>query len=244
MHSKGKLAVIYGVVAVVCAAIIGTAMWLRTGLKPALPANALVVNAGKGTEDQWVPIEKDLEGTNQAGEKVKLSDLKGKVVLVAEFFAVCPHCAQRNGVELRALYDTFRNNPDFQIVCISVDPTSDSPERLKEYAGALGADAKNWWFFNAGDEKATHQYLEHELKFMGVRERRDPVDIESNGRFAHDLSFLLVDKNWQIVGKWPLADARSEEAVKRQPGLYEELKTQLYGRIRTELEKKNETVER
>jgi len=242
MNSKGKLFAIYGAVAVICAAIVGTAMWLRQGVVGT--PNTLVVNAGKATEAQWIPIEKDLEGVNQLGEKVKLSDLKGKVVLVAEFFAVCPHCAQRNGVELKAIYDAFRSNPDFRIVCISVDPKNDTPEQLQGYAAAYGAEAKNWWFFNGGDEKKTHEYLEHELKFMGIRERRDPVDIESNGRFAHDLSFQLVDHDWQIVGKWPLADARSEEAMKRQPELYENLKKELYDRIRTELAKKPQTVER
>lgn len=242
MNSKGKLFAIYGVVAVICVTIIGIAMWLRQGVVG--NPNTLVVNAGKATEAQWVPIEKDIEGVNQLGEKVKLSDLKGKIVLLAEFFAVCPHCAQRNGVEMKAIYDAFGSNPDFRIVCISVDPANDTPEKLEGYAAAYGADAKNWWFFNAGDEKKVHEYLEHELKFMGIRERRDPVDIESNGRFAHDLAFQLVDRDWQIVGKWPLADARSEEAMKRQPELYEELKTQLYGRIRTELAKKPQTVER
>ncbi|MGC4015990.1 MAG: SCO family protein [Luteolibacter sp.] len=243
MNSKGKLVVIYGAVAVISAVILGTAMWLRQGVK-GNPSGALVVNAGKATEEKWIPIEKDIEGVNQLGEKVKLSDLKGKVVLVAEFFAVCPHCAQRNGVELKAIYDAFGSNPDFRIVCISVDPTNDTPEQLSGYASAYGADAKNWWFFNAGDEKKVHEYLERELKFMGIRERRDPADIESNGRFAHDLAFQLVDRDWQIVGKWPLADARSEEAMQRQPELYEQLKTQLYGRIRTELSKAPQTVER
>jgi cytochrome oxidase Cu insertion factor (SCO1/SenC/PrrC family) len=233
MNPKSKIILLYVGVVAVSAAIIGLAMFLRSGM----PKPELAENVGRQTEQEWFPIQRDLTGVNQAGEHVKLSDLKGKVWIVAEFFAICPHCAQRNGAELRAIYDEFKSNPDFQIVCISVDPTQDSVERLKEYAAALGADSKNWWFVNAGDEKATHEYMEKELKFFGIRERTNPSDIDANGRFSHDLAFMMVDRNWQVVGKWPLAEARSEEAQKRQPELYETLKTDLYGRLRAELGK-------
>jgi protein SCO1 len=237
MNPKSKIILLYLGVVVISAAIIGTAMYLRSGMPK--QEQLLVENAGRQTEAEWFPIKRDLTGVNQAGEQVKLSDLKGKVWIVAEFFAICPHCAQRNGAELRAIYDEFKNNPDFQIVCISVDPSQDSVERLKDYAAALGADAKNWWFVNAGDEKATHEYLEKELKFFGIRERTSQSDIDANGRFSHDLAFMMVDRDWQVVGKWPLAEARSEDAQKRQPELYDTLKKSLYGRLRTELGKKS-----
>ena len=74
----------------------------------------------------------------------------------------------------------------------------------------------------------------------GSAPAKNPADIEANGRFAHDLGILLVDREWNVIGKWPLADARSEEARQREPGLYERLKSELYQRIETELEK-NET---
>ncbi len=238
MNPKSKIILLYLGVVVMSAAIIGAAMYVRSGFRKVDPQ--LVENAGRQKEQEWFPIQRDLTGVNQAGEQVKLSDLKGKVWIVAEFFAICPHCAQRNGAELRAIYDEFKANPDFQIVCISVDPTQDSVERLKEYAGALGADAKNWWFVNAGDEKTTHEYLEKELKFFGIRERTNQSDIDANGRFQHDLAFMMVDRNWQVVGKWPLAEARSEEAEKRQPELYETLKTDLYARLRAEFGKSTE----
>lgn len=236
MTPKSKIILLYVGVAVISAAILGTAMYLRSGMPK--PEIDLVENAGRETAVEWFPIQRDLTGVNQAGEPVKLSDLKGKVWIVAEFFAICPHCAQRNGAELRAIYDEFKANPDFQIVCISVDPSQDSVERLKDYASALGADTKNWWFMNAGEEKATHDYLEKDLKFFGIRERTNQADIDANGRFSHDLAFMLVNRDWQVVGKWPLAEARSDEARQRQPELYETLKTDLYNRLRAELGKK------
>ena len=170
---------------------------------------------------RWFDIEKDLTAINQDGQHVKLSDLKGKVWIVAEFFAVCPHCAVRNGEELRKIYDEFNNHPDFHIVCISVDPENDKQEKLADYAKALGADSRT----TGGSSMpamppATHEYLEKELKFFAIRERTDPLDIEANGRYSHDMGFLLVDREFRVIGKWPLADARSEEARKLTPDLY------------------------
>ena len=235
MKRNTTIALFYTGVAAICIGIVSISMWLSKGLNT--PYQAPAVDMGKETAPQWFSIVKDLSATNQDNKAIKLSDLRGKVWIVAEFFAICPHCAVRNGEELRKLYDEFKDHPDFHITCISVDPENDQTERLADYSKALGADSKNWWFLNAGDAKTTHEYLEHELKFFGIRERTDKVDIEANGKYAHDLGFILVDRDFKVIGKWPLADARSEEAKKLDPNLYQKLKDELYGRIRGELDK-------
>ncbi len=241
MTKKKTIILFYCGVALVCAAILAVVNLI---IVPNIRANAQESvdfrDTGHTQEKKWFPIDKDLAGTNQAGEQVKLSDLRGKVWVVAEFFAVCPHCAVRNGEELRGIYDEFKANPDFQMVCISVDPATDNAERLKDYSKALGAEPGNWWFLNAGEEKATHDYLENTLKFFGIRERTDPLDIESNGKFKHDMGLIVVDRDFNVIGKWPLADARSEEGRKLDPGLYEKLKKEMFARIREELGKKEE----
>ncbi len=238
MTRKTTLVLFYCGVAGICAAILLVINFL---IVPRIKAQAEHTSGfqfeGQQTKEKWFPIERDLAATTQSGERVKLSDLRGKVWVIAEFFAVCPHCALRNGTELRALYEEFKDHPDFHIVCVSVDPKADDQEKLLAYADALGADVNNWWFLNAGDEKATHDYLENTMKFFGIRERTDPADIEANGRFQHDMGLILVDRDLNVIGKWPLADARSEEGRKIDPGLYERLKAEMTERIRSELEK-------
>ncbi len=236
MKRNTTIALFYTGVAVICIGIISVAMWLRPGLTNTYQA-PIAVGVGKDTAPQWFEITKDLPAINQDNQPVKLSDLRGKVWIAAEFFAICPHCAVRNGEELRKLYDEFKDHPDFHITCISVDPDNDKQEKLADYAKALSAETKNWWFLNAGDAKTTHDYLENELKFFAIRERTDPQDIETNGKYSHDLGFILVDRDFKVIGKWPLADARSEEGKRLDPQLYQKLKDELFARIRQELDK-------
>lgn len=241
MTKKTTIILFYCGVALVCAAILSLVNFIivpniRANSGEAQPFRAV----GQQKEQTWYSIARDLAAKNQAGEQVKLSDLRGKVWVVAEFFAVCPHCAVRNGAELRGIYDEFKDDPDFHMVCISVDPETDNGERLRDYAKALGAEPGNWWFLNAGDEKATHDYLENTLKFFGIRERTDPADIEANGRFLHDLGLMVVDRDFNVIGKWSLAAARSEEGRALDPGQYERDKAEMIARIREELAKKDE----
>lgn len=233
MSKKTTLILFYSGVALICAAILTLVnLVIVPGLKSKGAEQQAFMDVGLETKEDWYPIEKDLEATNQAGEKVKLSDLRGKVWVVAEFFAVCPHCAVRNGEELRKVYDEFKDHPDFQMVCISVDPAEDDVEKLKAYAEALGADVGKWWFLNAGEEKATHEYLEKTLKFLGVRERKDPEMIEANGRFEHDMGLIAVDREFRAIGKWDLAFQRSEMG---SPEGYKATKEKMMARIRAEL---------
>ncbi len=233
MNKKTTIILFYCGVALVCAAILALVnLVLVPGLRAKGEETNSFINVKVEKKDDWYPIEKDLVATNQAGEQVRLSDLRGKVWIVAEFFAICPHCAVRNGAELRSIYDEFKDHPDFHMVCISVDPETDDVAKLKDYAQALGADVDDWWFLNAGEEKATHEYLEKTLKFLGVRERSDPAQIEASGRFDHDMGLIAVDRDFKAIGKWDLAYQRSESG---SPEGYQKLKEQLKERITAEL---------
>lgn len=230
MSRTVKIITIYSLTILASAAILWVAFWVRSGLiereKP------YIVNTGAENPTMMFPIAQDLHATNQLGQNVKLSDLKGKVWVVGEFFAVCPHCAMRNGQELRELLNEFGTQEAFHLACISIDPETDNVEKLKDYASALNADPKHWWFLTTSDNAKAHAYMENTLKFFKIKMRTDPADIESNGKYAHDLGLALVNKNFEVVGKWPLADAR-----KTDPSLYESLKRDMYQKIQEELAK-------
>lgn len=103
------------------------------------------------TEYQKLPPDADadwMEGftlTERSGKQVQWQELDGKVRVVSFFFSSCPaNCLQQNqkiGEIQRACA-----GKDIVFLSITCDPDIDSPERLAEYAGKLGAPADQWLF--------------------------------------------------------------------------------------------------
>jgi protein SCO1/2 len=90
----------------------------------------------------------DFTLTSQDGAPVSLADLRGKVVAVTFIFtrctATCPVLTPMMSFVQDRLGADFGAKIAF--VSISVDPEHDTPEVLKEYAQAFGADLAGWSF--------------------------------------------------------------------------------------------------
>jgi protein SCO1 len=181
----------------------------------------------RAPERPW--IRGDLVASNQNGETIRLSDLRGKVWVVTGFFAVCPLCARSNSTDLKTLSETFKDHPDFHLVCISIDPEEDDVEKLAAYSQALGADVKNWWFLT-GRPVEIHRYLEKDLKFPPAVERTDPHQIATLGRYQHDLGIMVIDREMRIVGKRNLSWAAGQS-----PEIHAQWKQHLHAIIESEL---------
>ncbi len=97
----------------------------------------------------------DVELLDQDGRKVRFySDvLKGKIVVINAFFttctSVCPPMNRNMEMIQAALGD--RVGKDVFLVSISVDPLTDTPPRLKEYAQKF--HAKPGWMFLTGKKE-------------------------------------------------------------------------------------------
>ena len=119
----------------------------------------------------------DVELVNQNGEKMRLySDLlKDKVVVINFFFATCKGTCLPMNRNIEKVQEVFgdRLGKDAYIISISVDPTVDTPARLKEYAAKN--NARPGWYFITGD-KAN---VEFALKKLGqyVESREDHTNI-------------------------------------------------------------------
>jgi cytochrome oxidase Cu insertion factor (SCO1/SenC/PrrC family) len=233
MSDKTKIITIYGLVVLISAVVIGSAMWIRSARKEAF-GKPIAVDVGRENPAVLMTLKKDLTATNQEGREVSLSELKGKVWIAMQFFASCPQCAKRNYEDVTKLYAAFRDDPNFHLVCITIDPDTDGVEELQAYAEALDADSSNWWFLT-GPREELHAYMGQELKFMDIRERTDPASIAAEGRYAHDLGLEVYGPGWNMLDKADLAFAATQGQAAHDK-LYEEVRA----RITTELNKINE----
>ena len=126
--------------------------------KPAPPAEPHDHSHMSNTAESSSPAQKyftDVELINQDGKKVHFySDvLKGKTVIVNAFFtsctSVCPPMNRNMEKIQEALGD--RVGRDVFLVSMTVDPETDTPARMKEYAKKFHAGSG--WLFLTGKKE-------------------------------------------------------------------------------------------
>ena len=169
-------------------------------------------------------LETDIELERQDGSKVKISDLNDKVWVAVQFYVSCPMCAERNAEHLLEVYREFKDDPDFRVICLSVDPDDDSPEKFQEIRELLNVDTANWWFLKT-ERQALWDYMRNEMLFGDIRERTSPLEAAAKGKWSHDLG-IQVYRGDTMIMKWhagvPFDELRAEVKdalveIKEQP---------------------------
>ena len=158
---------------------------------------ALVVSgwtiAGLGRQDdRAAPLSKigpapDFTLTNQEGKPLSLGALRGKVVAVTFIFTGCGNTCPLLTAKLVSIQKSLGTDfgPKVFFAAITVDPLADTPEVLKRYASAHGADLGGWAFLTGtpaqiGD--VAHRY--------GIYYKKQPGD-----DIDHTFLTSVVDQN-------------------------------------------------
>ena len=86
--------------------------------------------------------------TSQDGAQVRLADFRGKVVAVTFIFTRCTATCPVLTPMMSFVQDRLGSDFGSKIVFISVtvDPERDTPQVLKDYAQAFGANPSGWFF--------------------------------------------------------------------------------------------------
>ena len=86
--------------------------------------------------------------TSQDGSQITLADFRGKVVAVTFIYTLCTSTCPVLTPTMSFVQDQLGPNFGTKIafVSITVDPERDTPQVLKEYAHAFGANLAGWAF--------------------------------------------------------------------------------------------------
>ncbi|MDR3737954.1 MAG: SCO family protein [Terracidiphilus sp.] len=141
---------------------------------------------------------------NQDGRVVRLSQFKGKELLVTFIYTRCPlpnFCplVTRNFASIeKQLEADPKLYAKTHLMSISFDSTNDTPERLKQYgSGYIGGDAKKafeHWDFAVGDKRTVAEMA----KFFDVG-----ISDASDGTINHTLSTTLIGRDGKVVKFYP-----------------------------------------
>jgi protein SCO1/2 len=135
----------------------------------------------------------DFTLTTQAGEALKRSDLKGKVLLVSFIFTTCsgscPATTHRMALVQQALKERGLGKGDrVRLLSITLDPARDTPEVLRNYMRAYDADPACWSFLTGPREQ-----VEKTVADWGMWAR--PA---ANGQLDHPSRVFLVDRQGRL----------------------------------------------
>ena len=160
---------------------------------------------------------------NQDGRMIRLSQFRGKSLLVTFIYTrcplpnFCPLVTHNFAVIEKQLAASPRLHGKTHLLCVSFDPEHDTPERLRAYgAGYIGSDAKNAfadWDF-AVPEKPV---LLEMAKFFDLGITNEP-----DQTITHTLSTTLIGTDGKVIRFYPGNDWTPEQVlddVKRSAGV-------------------------
>ena len=135
-------------------------------------------------------IEKNFKLWKQDGSEGSLAEMEGQVYVIAPvLFSKPDGWKNTRGVQER-LAKRYADRKDFHILCLTVDPEGEPPEKLAVYAKELGAELPQWWL-GATREESVHKFLKNTLKMETIPHKKD-------GEWDYDGTLVVIDRDRHI----------------------------------------------
>ena len=134
--------------------------------------------------------------TNQDGQKVTEAVYQNKVTVVEYFFTTCKGICPKLNTNMKAIYDLYQKEPDFQIVSHTCNPSTDSVPVLKHYADSLKVNTAKWIFLT-GRKDSLYQMARGSYLLDDPKNNVEKIE----DQFIHTQFFALVDRKGKIRGK-------------------------------------------
>lgn len=146
---------------------------------------------------------------NQDKATVTNKTFKGKIYIADFIFLRCPTICPVMNLQMKRVYDAFKEDEQVLFVSHTIDPENDSVEVLKAYADKLGVDSKKWHFLH-GDKKEIYDLAEKGY-FAQAYE-----DMDAPGGFAHSGGFVLVDEKGHLRGVYDGTNAEDVDRLMKE----------------------------
>jgi protein SCO1/2 len=134
----------------------------------------------------------------------KKEDLLGKVWVVDFIFTSCPSVCPGMTRKMSGLVKELEGEADVRFLSITVDPETDTPDKLAAFAKEHGAAAGGWpsprWTFVTGDPKVVDETVVKGF-LQAVRRGSAKMDI------SHAERFVVVDKRAHVRGLFDTDEA-------------------------------------
>ena len=140
----------------------------------------IVINGERRRVPQFKLIDQD-------SSLVTDRDLLGKVYVVDFIFTTCPTICPKMTANMAELKKAFKNDDNFGLASITINPRYDTPSILAEYKKRWGPEIEGWHFLT-GQRDSIFDLAQKGFNIYVNEEAAAP------GGFEHSGMFALIDK--------------------------------------------------
>jgi protein SCO1/2 len=135
----------------------------------------------------------DLVLETQAAESLQFAEMHGGPLIVAMFYASCPHVCPMTISTIKAIENQLlpEARHDLRILMITLDPERDTPAALAELAHRHRVDDRRWRFARTAPSD-----VRLVAAVLGIKYRQLP-----DGEFNHTSPILLLDGKGREVSR-------------------------------------------
>lgn len=151
--------------------------------------------------------------TSQRGDAFGSAELQGKVWIANFIFTSCPSSCPRLTRHMARVQARLRDARDrVRLVSFSVDPSVDTPERLRGYGARYGVDPAMWSMLTGPNDAVQRISVQgfnlalHAPSYEGPR--------PANYNILHGEHVMLIDRRMHIRGYYR-ADAQGLDQISR-----------------------------
>jgi protein SCO1/2 len=178
-----------------------------------LPAVLLILSCHRESDlPKLFPIP-EAGLVNEENKPVRMSDLKGSVVIYDFIFTHCAGTCPMMTATMKRLTKKIAKDAPVRFVSISVDPIRDTPQVLHDYAVYARNDPR--WTFLTGDRQTIL-----DLSMKGFKLAAGDATSAPNESVLHSVKLIVADKKGVIRDYYA---ATNDDAVDHVAGVVNEL---------------------
>jgi protein SCO1/2 len=145
--------------------------------------------------------------TNQNGKEIQLKELKGDVLVMVMIYTSCKTACPRLVADMRNIESQLPKEikGKVKLILVSIDPATDTPERLKAFS-IENKMIGNQWIFLRSTETNTREFA----AVLAVNYKKiSPMD------FSHSNIISVFNSEGELVHQQEGLNVNNEETVKK-----------------------------
>lgn len=145
--------------------------------------------------------------TNQDGKTVTMVDLKGKVLVMVMIYTSCKSACPRLVADMRNIESRLPENikKNVTLVLVSIDPTADTPERLKSFSIENKMEGNQWVFLRSTEENTREFSAVLAVNYKKI----SPMD------FSHSNIISVFNAEGELAFQQEGLGVNSDETIKK-----------------------------